>query len=55
MKQVTVYDKDGNMIVCWPDTATKLQRFGYSVDEPKKGKSQKPKKSDIVATEVNEV
>ena len=24
MKQVRVYDKDGNMIVCWPETAKKL-------------------------------
>ena len=51
MKQVKVYDKDGNMIVCWPETAQKLISNGYSVDEPKKGKGQKPKKSDTVATE----
>jgi len=51
MKQVKVYDKDGNMIVCWAETAQKLIKLGYSVDEPKKGKGQKPKKSDKVATE----
>ena len=52
MKQVRIYDKDGNMIVCWPETAQKLIRLGYSADEPKKkGKGQKPKKSDTVATD----
>lgn len=56
MKQVRVFDKTGNMIVCWPETAQKLIRLGYSADEPKKkGKSQKPKKSDDVATDSNEV
>ena len=43
MKRVTVYDKDGNAINCWPDTAKKLIALGYSEDEPKKAKSRKPK------------
>lgn len=54
MKRVTLY-KDGNTIVCWADTAKKLLANGWSADEPKKGKSQKPKKSDKVATQSNEV
>ena len=54
MKRVTVYDKDGNAINCWPDTAKKLIALGYSEDEPKKAKSRKPKKSDE-ATSKNEV
>ena len=54
MKQVRVYDKDGNMIVCWPETAQKLIRLGYSADEPKKkGKSQKPKSlTQLQLTEI---
>lgn len=55
MKRVTVYDEDGNMVNCWPDTAKKLLANGYSEEPPKKGKSRKPKKSDEVATEVDEV
>ena len=51
MKRVTVYDENGNAINCWPDTAKKLIANGYSEEPPKKGKSQKPKKSDIVATD----
>ena len=55
MKRVTVYDENGNAINCWPDTAKRLIANGYSEEEPKKGKSRKPKKSDEVATEVEEV
>lgn len=51
MKRVTVYDKDGNAINCWPDTAKRLIAQGYSEELPKKGKGQKPKKSDTVATD----
>lgn len=54
MKRVTLY-KDNDTIICWADTAKKLLANGWSADEPKKGKSQKPKKSDTVATEINEV
>jgi len=55
MKRVTVYDEDGNAVNCWPDTAKKLIANGYSEEPPKKGKSRKPKKSDEVAIEVDEV
>ena len=44
MQRVTVYDSDGNAVNCWPDTE----------DEPKKARGRKPKKSDEVATEVDE-
>jgi hypothetical protein len=55
MKRVTIYDDEGNVVNCWPDTAKKLLAKGYSEEAPKKGKSRKPKKSDEVATEVDEV
>jgi len=54
MKRVTLY-KDGHKVICWADTAKKLEAHGWSADEPKKGKGQKPKKSDTVATDINEV
>tara|TARA_Y100001937_G_C6902602_1_gene233997 strand:+ start:379 stop:546 length:168 start_codon:yes stop_codon:yes gene_type:complete len=54
MKRVTVYDSDGNAVNCWPDTAKKLIGMGYTEDEPKKARGRKPKKSDKVATEVDE-
>jgi len=54
MKRVILYE-NGNSIICWADTAKKLEANGWSADEPKKGKSQKPKKSDTVATDINEV
>jgi hypothetical protein len=54
MKRVTVYDENGNAINCWPDTAKRLIANGYSEEEPKRAKSRKPKKSDEVATEVDE-
>jgi hypothetical protein len=55
MKRVTVYDNEGNAVNCWPDTAKKLLANGYSENKPNTGKSRKPKKSDEVATEVDEV
>jgi hypothetical protein len=54
MQRVTVYDSDGNAVNCWPDTAKKLIGMGYTEDEPKKARGRKPKKSDEVATEVDE-
>lgn len=53
MKQVKVFDNQGNMILCLPETAAKLLRLGYLAEEPKKGKSRKaPKKSDETKDEV---
>lgn len=53
MKRVKLYNKDGDMIVCWEDTAKRLVENGWSVDEPSK-RQAKTKKS-AVATETDEV
>jgi len=51
MKRVKLYNKDGDMIVCWEDTAKRLVENGWSVDEPNKKRQAKTQKS-AVATET---
>jgi hypothetical protein len=53
MKRVKLYSPDGDMIICWEDSAARLIKAGWSVDEPSKVKA-KTKKSAIVATKTDE-
>jgi len=53
MKRVKIYNKDGDMIICWEDTAKRLIEKGWSVDEPNK-RQAKTKKSANVATETDD-
>lgn len=53
MKRVRLYSPDGDMIICWQDSAARLIEKGWSVDEPSK-RQAKTKKSAIVATKTDE-
>lgn len=52
MKRIALYNEQGDMIVCWEDTARRLIEKGWSVDEPNK-RQAKTKKSANVATETD--
>lgn len=52
MKRVKLYNKQGDMIVCWEDTSKRLIAQGWSADEPNKKRQAKTKKS-AVATETD--
>ena len=53
MKRIRLFNKQGDMIVCWEDTAKRLIENGWSVDEPSK-RQAKTKKSANVATQTDE-
>ena len=47
MKRVKLYNKDGDMLVCWEDTARRLITKGWSDIEPSKKRQAKTIKSAI--------
>ena len=54
MKRIKLYNPDGDMIICWQDTAASLIKKGWSADEPKTKRQAKTEKSANVATETDE-
>jgi hypothetical protein len=43
MKRIKLYNKDGDVVICWADTAAKLIANGWTVDEPTKGQAKTEK------------
>ncbi len=53
MKRVKLY-KNGDMIICWADTAARLIKNGWTVDEPTKGQAKTEKSAEEVATLIDD-